>query len=71
MTRFTNQKIQCIYIDVYQIIKNWGPGPYNYLWHADNSKYFLDLSLMQNWSEAHALLGEGRGKNLDMFLLRN
>ena len=67
-TRITDRKIQCGYIHVYQITKNWGPGPY--LHHADNRKYFLCPSLTQNWSEAHFLLGEGRGKNLDIFLLR-
>ena len=49
LTRITDQKIQC----VYQIIKNWGPGLYNSLCHADNRKYFLGLSLMWNWREAH------------------
>ena len=41
-----------IKIHVYQI-KNWGPGPYNSLCHADNRKYFLGLSLTQNRREAH------------------
>ena len=48
-----------MYIHVYQIIKNRGPGP---LRHADNRKYFSGLSLTQEV--------EGKGKNLEMFLLR-
>ena len=42
-----------LYILVYQIIKNRGPGPYNSLRHTDNRKYFLGLSLTWNRSEAH------------------
>ena len=38
-------------IHVYQIIKNQGHGPYNYLCHADNAKYFMGLSLTQNKRE--------------------
>ena len=37
-----------MYIHVYQIMKNQGPGPYNSLHHTDNSKYFSDLSLNRN-----------------------
>ena len=37
---------------VYRITKNWGPGPYNSLHHADN-RYFSGLPLMQNPREAH------------------
>ena len=44
MTRITDWEIQCVYIHVYEIIKNWGPGPYNSLCHADNRKYFGSLS---------------------------
>ena len=51
LTRITDWKIQCVYIHVYQIIRNWGPGPYNSLCHTDNRKYFLCLSLMRNWRE--------------------
>ena len=40
-------------IHVYQIIKNWGPSPYNSLRHADNRKYFLGLSVTRNRREAH------------------
>ena len=32
-----------MYIHVYQIIKNREPGPYNYLRHTDNRKYFSGL----------------------------
>ena len=34
-----------MYIHVYEIIKNRGPGPFNSLRHADNKKYFSGLSL--------------------------
>ena len=40
-TRITDWKILCVYIHVYQIIKNWGPGPYNSVCHTDNRNYFL------------------------------
>ena len=53
LTRITNQKILCVYIHVYRITKNWGPGPYNYLPHAYNRRYYSDLSLTRNRSEAH------------------
>ena len=49
-TRITDRKIPCVY--VYHIIKNRGPGPYNYLRHADNRKYISGLSLMRNGREA-------------------
>ena len=51
-TRITYQKIPCLYTHVYQIIKNWGPGPYYSLRHADR-KYFSGLSLTRNWREVH------------------
>ena len=41
MTRITDWKVPCVNIHVYQIIKNRGPGWYNSLRHADNTKYFL------------------------------
>ena len=53
LTRITGQKIQCVYIHFYQITKNWGPGPYNSLCHADNRRYFSGLSLTRNRREAH------------------
>ena len=64
LTRITDQKILCVYIHVYRITKNWGPGPYNSLRHADNRRYFLDLSLTRHRRQAHmyVLLGEGSGK---------
>ena len=52
LTRITDQKIPCLYIHVYRITKNWGPGPNNSLRHADN-RYFLGLSLTRNQREAH------------------
>ena len=48
-------KIPCVYIHVYQIRKNWGPGPYNSLRHADSRRYFSGLSLTQNRREAHII----------------
>ena len=51
----TDQKILCVYIYVYQIIKSWGPDPYNFLRHADNWKYFSGCSLTQNWREVHMI----------------
>ena len=62
LTRITDRKIPCVYIHVYRITKNWGPGPYNSLRHADNRRYFSGLSLTRNRREAHVLLGEGSGK---------
>ena len=63
-----------MYVHVYQIIKNRGPGPYNSLRHADNRKYFSGLSLIQKVSKlkgsAHVLLSKESGKKLDMFLMR-
>ena len=45
LTRITDQKIlsvcSCLSIDM----KNRGPGPYNFLIHTQNRKYFLGLSL--------------------------
>ena len=52
LTSITDWKILCVYIHVYQI-KNWGPGPYDSLHHADNGRYFSGLSLTQNWREGH------------------
>ena len=48
LTRITDQKIPCVYIYVYQIVKNWGPGPYNSLCHVNNRRYFPGLALAQN-----------------------
>ena len=53
LTRITDWKIPCVYIHVYRITKNWEPGPYNSLRHADNRRYFSGLSLTQNLREAH------------------
>ena len=63
LTRITDQKIPCVYIHVYRITKNWGPGPCNSLRHADNRRYFSGLPLTENRREAqNVLLGEGSGK---------
>ena len=53
LTRITDRKIPCVYIHVYRITKNWGPGPYNSLRHADNRRYFSGLSLTGNRREAY------------------
>ena len=42
--------------------KNAGLGPYNFLSHVDNRRYFSGLSLTQNRREKHILLGEEVGK---------
>ena len=55
MTRITDRKIPCVYIHIYQIIKDRAPGPYNSLRHANNRKYFSGLSLTRNWRESHML----------------
>ena len=55
LTRITDWKIPYVYIHVYRITKNWGPGLDNSLRHADNSRYFGGLSLMQNRREEHML----------------
>ena len=52
LTRNTDQKIWCVYIHVYQIIKNWGHGPYNSC-PTDNRRYFLGLSAWQNQTKVH------------------
>ena len=62
LTRITDRKIPCVYIRVYRITKNWGPGLYNSLRHADNRRYFSGLPLTRNRREAHVLLGERSGK---------
>ena len=51
LTRITDWKIPCVYIHVYETIKNRGPGPHNSLRHADNRKYFAGLSLTQKRRE--------------------
>ena len=52
LTRITDRKIPCVYIHVHYIIKNRGHGPYNYLCHADNRRYFSGLPLTRNQREA-------------------
>ena len=56
---------------VNQILKNKEKGscPYKSLRHADNKIFFRSLSNAKLEGSAHVLLGEGKGKNLDMFLL--
>ena len=49
----TDWKILCVYIHVYGITKNWGPGLYNSLRHTDNRRNLSGLSLMQNQREAN------------------
>ena len=55
LTRITDCKVPCVYIHLYLITKNWGPGLYNSLRHADNRRYFSGLSLMLNRRETHML----------------
>ena len=62
LTRITDRKIPCVYIHVYRITKNWGPGPYNSLRHADNKIFFGSLSNAKSKGSAHVLLGEESGK---------
>ena len=70
MTRITDWKSPCIYIHVYQRIKNWGPGPYNSVRHTDKKIFFRSLSNVKSKESAPVLLDEESGNNLDMFLLR-
>ena len=63
LIRITDQKVLCLYIHVYQIIKNGGPGPYNFLCYADNRKYFSGLSLTHftwpgKWEKSGDVLAE-------------
>ena len=67
MTRITDRKIPCVYIHVYQMIKNQRLGPYNFLRHADNRKYFSGLSVTRtcftwrgNWDKYGHVLAEGK-----------
>ena len=53
LTRITDWKIPCLYIHVYQITEDCGPGPCNSLRHSDNRRYFLSLSLTRNRREVH------------------
>ena len=63
LTRITDRKTPCVYVHVYQITKNWGPGPYNSLCHADNRRYFSGLSRdVKLKGSTHVLLGKGSGK---------
>ena len=62
LTRITDQKILCVYIHVYQITKNWGPGRYNSLRHADNEIFFGSLFNVKLKGCAHVLLGKESGK---------
>ena len=64
LTRITDRKIPCafVYIHVYRMTKNWEPGPYNSLRHADNKRYFSGLFNAKLKGRAHVLLGEGSGK---------
>ena len=55
LTRITDWKIPCVYIHVYQITKNRGPGPYNSVRHAETRKYFSGRSLTESRREAHMI----------------
>ena len=52
LTRITDRKIPCVYIQFCQI-KKLGPGPYISLHHADSRRCFSGLSLTRNRKEAH------------------
>ena len=67
LTRITDPKIQCVYIHLYQILKNWRPGPYNSLRHADNRKDFLGLSLTRNGREAHGQVENAKTLEISEF----
>ena len=71
LTGIKDRKIPSVYIHVYQITKNWGPGPHNSLCHADNRKYFSDLSDARSKGSAHVLLGKISGKIWACFCLMN
>ena len=63
LTRITDRKTTCVNNHVYRITKNWGPGPYNSLRHADNRRYFFgSLSNAKSKGSAHDLLSEKSGK---------
>ena len=51
LTRITDRKIPCVYLHIYRITKNGGPGPYNSLRHAHNRRYFSNLLLTRNRRE--------------------
>ena len=70
LTRITDWKILCVFIHVYCVTKNWGPGPYNSLHDADNRRYFWGLSLIKNWREVHMFYLAREVGKFDMFLLR-
>ena len=53
LTRNIGQKIPYVYIRVYRLTKNSGPGPYNSLRRPDKRRFFWCLSLMRNRREAH------------------
>ena len=52
-TRITDRKIPCVYIHVYRITKNGGPGPCNSLRHADDRRYISGLFPTRNRKETH------------------
>ena len=63
LSRITDWNIPCVCTPVYQITKNWGPGPYNSLHHADNRRYFSGLPLTWNLMEVYIFyLARGLGK---------
>ena len=63
LTTIIDWKNAFVYIHVHQM-KNWEPGLYNSLHHAENRKYFSGLSISSAKSKgrAHVLLGEESGK---------
>ena len=69
LTRITNRRIPFVRSCLSDIIKNRRPGPYNSLRHADNRKYFPSLSNTKSKGNPHVSLGQGSGKDLELFLL--
>ena len=59
-----------MYIHIYQTRKYLELGTYNSIHDVDIRKKFFGLSNPKLRESVHVSLGEGSGKNLDMFLLR-
>ena len=63
LTGITDRKILCVSIFISnQITKNWGPGPYNSLCHADSKIFFRSLSDVKSKGTAHVLYAKEVGK---------
>ena len=71
LTRITDQKILCVYIHVYRIIKNEDLARAILYVMLIIENIFRSLSNVKSSGSAHILLGKRSGKNLEMFLLRD